>query len=199
MPSETQLIFTDNPGSFPASYRLPPGLEVVLSTVYARYDGSGASGDFVPTLDAVSQSGQLMARVAMGQTIPQGSSARTTWAPDLQSRGIAVSSVYHLISAASTNAGVVKAAAGLVTGYYIVNIATGFRYVKLYNKATSPSVGSDTPLMVLGIPPASAANVSLDSPASFGTGIAIATVTGLADSDSTGVGATEVGVTLLYE
>lgn len=117
--------------------------------------------------------------------------------PDLL-RKSAAASTYHLISAASTNAGVVKASAGLVTGYYLVNTALAFSYVKLYNKASSPTVGTDTPRCVYGVPPSSAANVVLTIPVAFETGIAIATTLGIADSDSTGVGANEVAVTLYY-
>ncbi len=107
-------------------------------------------------------------------------------------------SVYHLISAASTNAGVVKASAGIVSGYYLVNTAATFRYVKLYDKASSPTVGTDTPRCVYGIPPLSAANVSLDIPIAFETGIGIATVTGIADSNTGAVAANDLAVTLYY-
>lgn len=105
---------------------------------------------------------------------------------------------YHKISAASTNADTVKAAAGFVTGYYLVNEAASFRYVKLYNKASNPTVGGDTPRCVYGIPATSAANICLDPPVAFATGIAIAIVAGIADSDATAVAANEVAVTLHY-
>lgn len=117
--------------------------------------------------------------------------------PDLI-RKSASASTYHKISAASTNADTVKASAGVVTGYYLVNTATGFRYVKLYNKASSPTVGTDTPRVVLGIPALSAANIAWDLPIAFETGIAIAIVTGIADSDATAVGANDVAVSLFY-
>lgn len=84
MPARTQLIFTDQPGALPASYRVPPSLEIVAASVFARFDGTGASGDFVPTLDILSQSGQLMARVAVSQTLSAGDLARVTWAPFLR-------------------------------------------------------------------------------------------------------------------
>lgn len=118
--------------------------------------------------------------------------------PDLL-RKSGSASVYHKISAASTNADTVKASPGVVTGYYIVNINAAFRYVKLYNKASNPTVGTDTPLVVLGIPGAGAANINFDPPIAFSTGIAIAIVTGLADSSAGVVAATEIGVTLLYQ
>ncbi len=113
-------------------------------------------------------------------------------------RKSAGASVYHKISAASTNADTVKASAGLVTGYYLVNTNIAFRYVKLYDKASNPTVGTDVPLCVYGIPGASAANLSLDPPAVFATGIAIAIVTGIADSDSAAVAANDAAVTLYF-
>lgn len=117
--------------------------------------------------------------------------------PDLL-RKSAAASTFHLISAASTNANSVKASAGLVTGYYLVNTASAFRYVKLYNKASSPTVGTDTPRCVFGIPAVSAANIALDLPIAFETGIGLAIVTGIADSDATAVSANDVAVTLYY-
>lgn len=117
--------------------------------------------------------------------------------PDLL-RKSGSASVYHKISANSNNADTVKAAAGLVTGYFLVNTATAYRYVKLYNKASSPTVGTDTPRCVFGIPAASAANLNLDPPIGFETGIAIAIITGIADTDNTAVAANDVAVTLLY-
>ncbi len=117
--------------------------------------------------------------------------------PDLLRKSASVST-YHKISAASTNADTVKAAAGLVTGYYLVNIASAFRYVKLYNKASNPTVGTDTPRCVWGIPPLAAANMNLDPPVAFATGIAIAMVTGITDASAVAVGANEIAVTLHY-
>jgi hypothetical protein len=107
-------------------------------------------------------------------------------------------SVYHKIAAASTNADTVKAGPGVMTGYYLVNQATAFRFVKLYNKASNPTVGTDVPRCVYGIPPSSAANMNLDPPVAFETGIAIAVVVGIADSDATAVVANDVAVTLHF-
>lgn len=107
-------------------------------------------------------------------------------------------STYHLISAASTNAAAIKASGGLMLGYYIANVNAAFRYVKLYNKASSPTVGTDTPRVVLGIPGDSAANMSFFAPVEFATGLAIATTTGIADSDATAVGLNDLAVTVYY-
>ena len=117
--------------------------------------------------------------------------------PDL-ARKSGSASTYHKVAAASTNADSVKGSPGILTGYYLVNIAGTFRYVKLYNTAGTPTVGTDVPRCVYGIPPLSAANMVLAFPAAFETGIGIAIVTGIQDSDATAVAANDVAVTLHY-
>lgn len=84
MPTPTQLIYTDNPGTLPATYVVPASSEILVSSIFARFDGAAAGGEFVPTLDVLSQSGTLMARVAVTQTLQAGDSARVTWAPFLR-------------------------------------------------------------------------------------------------------------------
>lgn len=200
MPDGPQPIFTDNPGQLPATYTIPAGVAFDVASVFAKFDGSAASGSFLPCLTVLTQDGHVVARVRPDETYSVGDTGDITWSSQLSGdSGSDNSSIYHKISAASTNAAVVKASAGTLTGYYIVNTAGAFRYVKLYDKASSPTVGTDTPAVVLGVPATSAANVSLDSPASFTTGIAIATVAGIADSDTSAVSANDLAITLYYE
>jgi len=85
----TQLIYTDAPGAVPASYTVPPGSTIKLSSVFARMDGTGAGGSWAPTLDLLSQSGNLMARVAVTKNLAAGDSARVTWAPFLRRSRVA--------------------------------------------------------------------------------------------------------------
>ena len=106
---------------------------------------------------------------------------------------------YKLISAATTNATSVSATANtLLYGYYISNTNAAVRYVKFYNKASAPTVGTDTPVLTLAIPASGAANVSFPAGVNFTTGLAFATTTGAADSDTAAVAATEVIVNLAY-
>ena len=41
MAEPVQLVYSDNPGDIPATYVLPPGLDLELSSVVARYNGGG--------------------------------------------------------------------------------------------------------------------------------------------------------------
>jgi hypothetical protein len=106
---------------------------------------------------------------------------------------------YKLISAATTNATSVSTTANtLLYGYYISNTNAAVRYVKFYNKASAPTVGTDTPVLVLAIPGSGAANVSFSAGINFTTGLAFATTTGAADSDTAAVAANEIIVNLVY-
>jgi hypothetical protein len=107
--------------------------------------------------------------------------------------------VGRVISAATTNATSVKGSAGQVYGWYLYNANAAVRYLKIYNKASAPTVGTDTPIMTIPIPPGSAANVEYTNGVAFGTGIAIAITTGVADSDTGAVAANEIIVNLLYK
>lgn len=109
----------------------------------------------------------------------------------------------RVISAASTNATSVKASAGQVFTIIAVNTNAAVRYLKLYNKASAPTVGTDTPVLTIPIPGnAAGAGVSIDTGGmgiAFATGIALAITTGVADADTGAVAANEIVVNLLYK
>ena len=93
-------------------------------------------------------------------------------------------------SAASTNANVVKASKGTITGITGFNANAAPRYLKLYDKATSPIVGTDTPVW-MGIMPAQD-SIAYILGLTFVNGIALALTTGPEDADTGAVGAGEV-------
>ena len=81
---DTHLVYTDNPGAIPATYEVPDTLSLDISSVFARIDGSGAAGPFLPCLSVYSQDGHLLARVPADQTLAIGDTATVTWAPFLR-------------------------------------------------------------------------------------------------------------------
>lgn len=107
--------------------------------------------------------------------------------------------IYRKLSAATTNGANVKASAGQLYGWYLYNANAATRYVKLYNTAGTPSVGTDTPVMTLPIPPGGAANVLAEVGMPFATGIGIGITTGVADNDTGAVALNEVVVQLFYK
>tara|TARA_R110000787_G_scaffold84374_5_gene180895 strand:+ start:1560 stop:2435 length:876 start_codon:yes stop_codon:yes gene_type:complete len=91
------------------------------------------------------------------------------------------------ISATTTNATAVSNAPANMSILHLVNTGDGVRFFKLYNKASAPVVGTDVPLITVGIPPVS--NSSFALPAlvgiDFSIGISFAITLGAADSDTT--------------
>lgn len=108
---------------------------------------------------------------------------------------------YKLNSAASTNATSVKASAGQIYSIMCTNTNAAVRYLKLYNKASAPTVGTDIPVQVYAIPGATTGGgftLSFPVGMAFSSGIAFATTTGAADSDTGGVALNEVIVNLTW-
>lgn len=94
---------------------------------------------------------------------------------------------FLLISAASTNATVIKAGKGRVFGYHILNQAGAAMFVKLYDKATAPDQ-NDVPVRVIGLPAGSSIALHAASGlAGFDAGIALRTTTGILNDDNAAV------------
>ena len=108
---------------------------------------------------------------------------------------------YKLISLATTNANVVKASGGNLYSIVAIGLTSTVRYLKLYNKATAPTVGTDVPLMTIPVP-ANTQGAGIAIPFSMGVnfplGIAIAITSGLADNNTGSILANDVVVNLTY-
>lgn len=87
-------------------------------------------------------------------------------------------------AAASTNATSAKTSAGRLYSIQGYNAAATVRYLKLYNKSSAPTVGTDTPVKTLALPPGCAFAFDWSNGYSFSAGIAYALTTGSADSDT---------------
>lgn len=107
-------------------------------------------------------------------------------------------STHRRISTNTTNAVSVKGSAGQVYNLLISNANAAARYLKLYNKATAPTVGSDTPLVTLLLPAGSQQQFEWTHGLPFPLGIAYALTTGKADSDTNAVGADDHSLTITY-
>lgn len=105
-----------------------------------------------------------------------------------------------LISAASTNATVVKASAGQVYNVQAFNVAASARFLKLYNKATAPTVGTDTPIATWLVPAnGSGFVIEISSGLACSAGIAFALTGGMADTDATAIAASDVVVNFQFK
>ena len=167
---------------------------VSLASLPALTTGSNVIG-------AVTQSGTWnVGTVTTLPALPAGTNTiGNVGVVPIASGGVSIS---RLISASGTNATVAKASAGQVYGWSFYNTNAAARYIKLYNKATAPTVGTDTPVLTLLVPGNAAGagnNFEMTAGIPFATGIGFGTTTGMADSDTGAVGANEVIVNLFYK
>jgi hypothetical protein len=106
---------------------------------------------------------------------------------------------YHLVSAATTNATVVKNTPGTLCGYYVYNNTASMRKLVFHDTASTPTAGAGVDF-ALNIPAGpTATNLMGDFSVNFANGIAITTVTGLADTDNTAVASQYLSVNLFYK
>ena len=106
---------------------------------------------------------------------------------------------YRVMTTASTNAAGVKAAPGNLYGAKLTNTSSGLRYVKFYDMATAPTVGTSTPILTVVLAANGGSFPPLEQPIPFFLGIAYAITEGVADSDTTATAANDVVGTLLYQ
>lgn len=92
----------------------------------------------------------------------------------------------------------IKGSAGQIYGWILCNNATAPRFVKFYNKATAPTVGTDTPVMTIELPASSTGQYSNGFGIAFGTGIGIGATVLVADNDTTAPSTNDVVVNVLY-
>jgi hypothetical protein len=106
---------------------------------------------------------------------------------------------YTLVTAASTNAASIKSTAGALTEITISNVTATPIFVKLYNKASAPTVGTDVPVWTIPV----AANSSYATELGlmgkrFATGIAIA-ATAAAPATDVAVAVAGVQINATYQ
>lgn len=106
--------------------------------------------------------------------------------------------VAKIEAAATTNATSTKASAGVVYQWQFTNVAAYPVYIKFYNKASAPTVGTDVPILKVAVPAGAMATMPHGPGVTFSTGIAYAITKLVADSDTTVVAAGDVVGHFLY-
>lgn len=101
-------------------------------------------------------------------------------------------SVYAVDSLATTNAANIKASAGRLYSLMAVNTTAAAKFVRLYDKATAPTVGTDIALRVIVIPANSSVAIDFAAGHQFSAGISIAITNAIAYNDATAVAAHDV-------
>jgi hypothetical protein len=154
-----------------------------------KVDGSAVtqpvSGTFWQATQPVS--GTVAATQSGTWTMQPGNTANTT--PWLVMKVLTAASngliSTRVVAAATTNATSLKASAGNIAAIDLFNVAAYAVFLKLYNKASAPTVGTDTPVWTIPIPASGGFSLVLDWGEYFSTGIAYAITKLQADSDTT--------------
>jgi hypothetical protein len=95
-------------------------------------------------------------------------------------------------SAATTNATSTKALPGQLYGFTLCNTSAAVKFFKFYNKASAPTVGTDTVAFKILIAAGSCRDREFPLGMNFSLGIAWAITGAQADSDATAVAAGDV-------
>lgn len=109
---------------------------------------------------------------------------------------------FFLNSLSNTNGSLIIAGTAGIQSFYATNIGATVAYVKLYNKATAPTVGTDVPEMIIAVPPLASGVPGVAtfpigfSGLRFNLGLGLAITGGFADTDTTAVAAGQVKIKL---
>ena len=89
MPERVQPIYSDNPGALPATFILPPGLDLEVSSIRARVNGAAAAATFIVVCETLTSDGRIMAQSRIDQEFAVGDTVAATWAPFLRRQAAA--------------------------------------------------------------------------------------------------------------
>ncbi|HKR17654.1 hypothetical protein [Rhizorhapis sp.] len=149
-----------------------------------------------PLTDGQSASARLdnTGALVVSGTIGSGSVTPT---PPLSGSTTSVSRIVS--TAASTNATSAKASGGAIMQIIGYNAAAALRYLKIYDKASAPTVGTDTPVLTIPLPATAGFVIDFAFGFRLNTGIAYALTTGSADADTGALTAADVvGLNVVY-
>ena len=114
------------------------------------------------------------------------------------STSVTGTSIAKVLSAATTNATSTKTSAARLYGYHLVNTTASVKYFRIYNKASAPVVGTDSPALVLPIPANGSVLIDHTVPVTLATGLAYSITGASPDLDATAVAVGDVVGHLLY-
>lgn len=154
---------------------------------------------FVPASVVVDEGGRpQLGRQVSGAFVPASVLVDDTGAT-VPGLGAATASHRLLSAAATTNATSVKASAGVVKSIRGHNAKASAVFLKLYNTAAAPAVGTDVPVVTLRLAPTADFAIDLGSGVRFSTGIGYGITGAAADADVTALLAGDVvAMNILY-
>lgn len=211
-----QTTFTFNTAYTPGNNSLElfvNGVKVRVGADYDYIEVTSTSVQFNYGLSAGTQVEAVISGAGVSGPFLQVTNSGTSWtnvgyspgaiaAPVQVQNGLTINSwpqttAYRNLNVNATGVSV-KGSAGKVLGWAMYNAAGSTRFVKVYDKATAPTVGTDTPILTIPITTGQTNNQvgSLNIP--FTLGIGLGATTGVADNDTGNPASNEVIVNLFY-
>lgn len=105
---------------------------------------------------------------------------------------------HYLESAATTNTTVIKSSAALLVSMILTNTSATTKYVKIYNKTTTPVLTTDIPIAVFPIPATSVLSHNFGFGLRLTAGLSYAITSLMPNTDTTAVAAGDVKVAITY-
>jgi len=142
-------------------------------------------------------SGTVTANIGTG-SLAAGTNLIADVGVQYRANATGAATIKHLVALGTTNLTSVKASAGRVVGWSIVNTVASWRYVKLHNIATAPTAGTGV-VQTIAVPPSGVNNMPVGAGSiGFATGIAFSTTTGVLDADTVAVTANDLVIDIFY-
>ena len=106
--------------------------------------------------------------------------------------------VKKIVAAASTNSTLVKGSPGVIYGYEFSNKAAYAVFVKFYNEATAPTVGTDTVMWTVMVPAGERVAKVFDEPVECDAGIGVGVTKAISETDTTATVADDAHGAVFY-
>lgn len=169
----------------------------VIGTINLSAAQTLATVTTVSTVTNLAQLGGVA--VTMGSGVTGTGVQRVVLATDVPMPAPNTPTALFVNSAATTNATSVKASAGTLYSIVVSNSGAAAAFLKLYNSAAAPTVGTTAIALTIPIPASSVITVTFGSLGQrFATGIALAITNLVAETDATAVAANQVKAAVSY-
>ena len=161
----------------------------VSSAVFVRIKSTAYTSGTMNLLSIVTENGNLPPAASISTV--SGTVSLGTGTASIGTVTTPTGSPIAVTTTASTNASIQKASAGNLFEISVSNPTATPAYVKLYNKTTAPTVGTDIPVLTIVSPANSATSIASANGLTFGrigkrfsTGIAMAVTAGPLATDT---------------
>jgi hypothetical protein len=160
--------------------------------------GTGASGNGIPRVTVSNDSEVQLWDGSNGPVAVDNNATSKALATANKMTSSSGGTRSRIKSAASTNSTNLKASAGRVYALDLTNNTGSMVWFKLFDKASAPTAGTDTPAWTIGIPANGGRTIDWSNGVPFANGIGYTITGGKTDGDTTNTAADDVHGMILW-